>query len=59
MFRIFKENIKIRDVKEKIKARKLKKITINKFKKYENTIKKNRAILSFKTIEQSVFKIIK
>ena len=39
MFRIFRKNIKIRDVKEKIKAKKLRKIIINKFKKRENIIK--------------------
>jgi len=40
LFRIFKKNIEIKNVKKKIKAKKLKKIIINKFKKRENTIKK-------------------
>ena len=39
MFYIFRKNIRIRDVKEKIKAKKLKEIIINKFKKRENIIK--------------------
>ena len=39
LFYIFRKNIEIKDIKKKIKAKKLKEITINKLKKCENTIK--------------------
>ena len=42
LFRIFRESIGIRNVKEKIKARKLKEIIINELKKCENAIKGKR-----------------
>ena len=42
LFYIFQKNIKIKNIKKKIKARKLKEITINKFKKYKNIIKKKK-----------------
>ena len=43
MFRIFKKNIGIRNVKKRIKAKKLKEIIINKLKKCENIIKKEKS----------------
>jgi len=42
LFCTFKKNIKIRDIKEKIKVKKLGKIIINEFKKRENAIKKGK-----------------
>ena len=42
MFYTFKKNIGIRDIK-KIKAKKLKEIIINEFKKRENVIEKGKS----------------
>jgi len=40
LFYIFKENIGIKNIKERIKTKKLREIIINKFKKCKNIIKK-------------------